>query len=120
MIAGLVGVAGLGLLCIWVGWRGGRGQLSMRSAGIRTGETLDSERSWRHAHQAASGWMLAAGAVFLVTAVTAWALRPLATGVVLAVGVAVAVVLLLTAGTVGVRAVGTRSADDSSERRDRS
>lgn len=63
MVAGLAMMLG-GAVLVVLGAIGRAGKLTRQSVvGLRTRATLASDATWKAAHEAAAGWVIAAGAV---------------------------------------------------------
>jgi uncharacterized membrane protein len=94
-----------GLLIVWLAIRSWQGRLSRNYvAGVRTPSTMRSDEAFRMANKAAAPFTLVGGLLFVVTGVVAAIVPARAASVVLPTGVAIAAVLLVVGGVVGVRA----------------
>lgn len=94
-----------GLLIVWLAIRSWQGRLTRNYvAGVRTPSTMRSDEAYRVANKAAAPFSLAGGLLFVLTGAVTAVVPVHAATVVLPTGVAIAAVLLVVGGVIGVRA----------------
>lgn len=99
----VIGLAGL--LIVWLAVRSWQGRLSRNYvAGVRTPSTMRSDEAFRVANKTAAPFTLVGGLLFVVTGGVTAAVPAHAAAVLLPTGVAIAAVLLIIGGVIGVRA----------------